>query len=76
VQQDKDMYDALAAPTVSTVLSIAAHDGRKAAVVDIGGAVPNAVKKTGVEEHMRLDRATTALVQEISRRQGVHRGAL
>jgi hypothetical protein len=42
-QQDKDMYDDLSAPTVSTcavftVLTIAAHEGRSAAVVDIGGA--------------------------------------
>jgi hypothetical protein len=43
-QQDKDMYDDLSAPTVSThavftLLSIAAHEARKVAVVDIGGAL-------------------------------------
>ena len=41
-QQDKDLYDDLSAPTVSTssvftILSIAAHENRSAAVVDIGG---------------------------------------
>jgi Reverse transcriptase (RNA-dependent DNA polymerase) len=60
-QQDKDMYDDLSAPTVSTssvftILTIAAHEGRKAAVVDIGGAFLNAEMKTGVSVHMRLDR--------------------
>ena len=51
-QQDKNPYDDLSAPTVSTsavftVLSIAAHEGRRAAVVDIGGAFLNAEMKTG-----------------------------
>ena len=51
-QQDKNLYDDLSAPTVSTsavftVLSIAAHEGRRAAVVDIGGAFLNAEMKTG-----------------------------
>ena len=51
-QQDKNLYDDLSAPTVSTsavftVLSIAAHEGRRAAVVDIGGAFLNAQMKTG-----------------------------
>jgi Reverse transcriptase (RNA-dependent DNA polymerase) len=66
-QQDKDMYDDLSAPTVSTsavftVLSIAAHEGRKASVVDIGGAFLNAEMKTGVPVHMRLDRAMSELM--------------
>jgi Reverse transcriptase (RNA-dependent DNA polymerase) len=66
-QQDKDMYDDLSAPTVSTssvftVLSIAAHEGRKAAVVDIGGAFLNAEMKTGVPVHMRLDRTMSDLL--------------
>jgi Reverse transcriptase (RNA-dependent DNA polymerase) len=41
---------------VFTILAIAAHEGRKAAVVDIGGAFLNAEMKTGVPVHMRLDR--------------------
>jgi hypothetical protein len=46
-QQDKTLYDDLSAPTVSTsavltVLSVAAHEHRKAAVVDIGVAFLNA----------------------------------
>ena len=66
-QQDKDMYDDLSAPTVSTssvftILTIAAHEGRKAAVVDIGGAFLNAEMKTGVPVHMRLDRAMSDLI--------------
>jgi hypothetical protein len=66
-QQDKGMYDDLSAPTVSTssvftVLSIAAHEGRKAAVVDIGGAILNAEMKTGVPVHMRLDRTMSDLL--------------
>jgi Reverse transcriptase (RNA-dependent DNA polymerase) len=66
-QQDKAMYDDLSAPTVSTssvftILSIAAHEGRKAAVVDIGGAFLNAEMKTWVPVHMRLDRAMSDLL--------------
>jgi Reverse transcriptase (RNA-dependent DNA polymerase) len=66
-QQEKDMYDDLSAPTVSTssvftVLSIAAHEGRKAAVVDIGGAFLNAEMKTGVPVPMRLDRTMSDLL--------------
>jgi hypothetical protein len=59
-QQNKNLYDDLSAPTVSTsavfiILSIAAHEGRHAAVVDIGGAFLNA-EITGVDVHMRRDR--------------------
>ena len=66
-QQDKDMFDDLSAPTVSTssvftILSIAAHEGRKAAVVDIGGAFLNAEMNTGVAVHMRLDKAMSELM--------------
>jgi NMD protein affecting ribosome stability and mRNA decay len=66
-QQDKALYDDLSAPTVSTssvftILGIAAHEGRKASVVDIGGAFLNAEMKTGVLVHMRLDRAMSDLL--------------
>jgi Reverse transcriptase (RNA-dependent DNA polymerase) len=66
-QQDKDLYDDLSAPTVSTssvftILSIAAHEARKAAVVYTGGAFLNAEMKTGVAVHMRLDNAMSDLL--------------
>jgi Reverse transcriptase (RNA-dependent DNA polymerase) len=66
-QQDKDLYDDLSAPTVSTssvftILSIAAHEARKAAVVDIVGAFLNAEMKTGVPVHMRLDKSMSDLL--------------
>ena len=70
-QQDKDLYDDLSAPTVSTsavftILSIAAYEGRKAAVVDIGGAFLNAEMKTGVDVHMRLDRTMSELMVKLA----------
>jgi hypothetical protein len=66
-QQDKDIYDDLSAPTVSTssvftILAIAAHEGRKAAVVDIGGVFLNAEMRTGVSVHMRLDRVMSDML--------------
>ena len=69
-QQDKNLYDDLSAPTVSTsavftILSIAAHEGRHAAVVDIGGAFLNAEMKTGVDVHMRLDRTMSELMTRL-----------
>ena len=59
-QQDKELYDDLSSPTVSTcavmtVFSIAAYENRKAVVVDIGGAYLNADMNTGVDVYMRLD---------------------
>ena len=59
-QQNKQLYDDLSSPTVSTcavmtVFSIAAYEGRKAAVVDIGGAYLNADMSTGIDVYMRLD---------------------
>ena len=69
--QDKSLYDDLSAPTVSTcavftLLSIAAREGRKAAVVDIGGAFHNAEMKTGLDVHMRLDRTMSDLMVRLS----------
>jgi hypothetical protein len=81
-QQDKDMYDVLSAPTVSTssgftILSIAAHEGRKTTVVDIGGAFLNAeMKKVSHAVGPNYERppcSAPTFVQEISRRQGMHR---
>ena len=59
-QQDKQLYDDLSSPTVSTcavmtVFSIAAYENRNATVVDIGGAYLNADMSTGVDVYMRLD---------------------
>ena len=64
-QQDKGLYHDLSSPTVATssVLSIAAlaaSEGRKVVAIDIGGAFLNAdMAPTGVEVHMRLNRAMT-----------------
>jgi hypothetical protein len=69
-QQYKNLYDDLSAPTVSTsavyrVLTIAAHEGRHAAVVDSGGAFLNAEMKAGVDVHMRLDRTMSELMTRL-----------
>ena len=66
-QQDKQLYDDLSAPTVSTcsvltVLSISAHEGRFTAVVDIGGAFLNADMDTGITVHMSLDATLSSLL--------------
>jgi hypothetical protein len=66
-QQDKTLYDDLSAPTVSTsavltILSVAAHERRKVAVVDIGGAFLNADMDTGILVHMRLDATMSGLL--------------
>ena len=79
-EQDKNLYDDLSAPTVSTcavftLLSIAAHEGRKAAVVDIGGAFLNAEMKTGVDVHMRLDRTMSDLMVRLSPEYNPYRDA-
>jgi hypothetical protein len=60
-QQNKNLYDDLSSPTVSTsavftIAAICAHERRHAAVVDIGGAFLNASMTTGVPVHMRLDK--------------------
>jgi hypothetical protein len=79
-QQDKDMYCDPSAPTVSTpavftLLSIAAHGGRKAAAVDIGGAFLNTEMKTGVPVHMRLDKAMSDLLILLQPSPDTRRGA-
>lgn len=68
-QQDKDLYDGLSSPTVSTSVvmtffCIAAHEMRSAVVVDIGGAYLNADMNTGVIVHMRLDSAMSKLMMK------------
>lgn len=69
-QQDKGLYDDLSSPTVSTsgvftVMAIAAHEGRHAAVVDIGGAFLNASMTTGIRNYMRLDRTMSEFLVEL-----------
>jgi Reverse transcriptase (RNA-dependent DNA polymerase) len=59
--QDKKLYDNLSSPTVSTssvvaIIAIAAHEKRRAAVVDIGSAFLNATMSGSVAVHMRLDK--------------------
>ena len=68
--QDKTLYDDLSSPTVATstvftVLTIAAHENRATAVVDIGGAYLNADMDTGITVHMSLDKTTSSLMNTI-----------
>ena len=69
-QQDQNLYDDISAPTVSTcsvltMLSIAAHEGRHSAVVDIGGAFLNANMDTGIVVHMSLDNTMSQLLMRL-----------
>jgi dihydroxyacetone kinase DhaKLM complex PTS-EIIA-like component DhaM len=55
--QDKSLYEDLSSPTVSTsavfaIIAIAAHEGRQAAVVDIGSAFLNAEMPKSVPVYM------------------------
>lgn len=72
-QQDKNIYDDLSSPTVSTssvftVMAIAAHEGRKTAVVDVGGAFLNARMSGTIPVHMRLDKTMTDFVIGLDKR--------
>ena len=65
-QQDKDLYDDLSSPTVSTsvvmtVFAIAAYEKRNVSVVDITGAYLNADMNTGVTVYMRLDKTMSSM---------------
>ena len=58
--QNKDLYEDLSSPTVSTsavftIVAIAAHERRNVAVVDVGGAFLNAVMPKSEPVYMRLD---------------------
>ena len=56
----------VATPSVMTIATIAAKEGRHAIVVDIGGAFLNAsLADTGVIVHMRLDKTMTAVLLHI-----------
>ena len=72
-QQDKSIYNDLSSPTVSTssvfdVMAIAAHEGRKTAVVDVGGAFLNARMGGTIPVHMRLDKTMTDFVIGLDKR--------
>ena len=70
-QQDKSLYEDLAAPTaltcyVLTVAAVAAMEHRIVEIIDIGGAFLNAdLAGTGVKVRMRLGRLMTTLLVEI-----------
>ena len=71
-QQDKNLYDDLSSPTVSTsavfaIAAICAVEKRHAAVVDIGGAFLNASMTTGVPVHMRLDKTISDFLIALDR---------
>ena len=65
--QDHHSYENLSSPTAATrhvfsVAAIAAHEGRKCATIDIGGAFLNADIHTGIKVHVRLDAALARLL--------------
>ena len=69
-QQDKDLYENLSSPTVSTssvftMIGVSAHEGRHVAVLDVSGAFLNAEMTLGVPVHMKLDRTMSELIAEI-----------
>ena len=72
-QQNKELYDDLSSPTVSTnaaftMLAVAAHENRHVAVVGIRGAFLNADMTLRVSLHMRLDRIMSDFVTEMDDR--------
>lgn len=75
-QQDKDLYDDISSPTVSTsavmtVFAVAAHENRKGSVMDIGGAFLNATMGK-VIVHMRLDPTMSAMLGELDGMYGAY----
>ena len=68
---DKSLYDNLSSPTVATpsvmtIATIAAKEGRHVIVIDIGGAFLNtSLADTGMIVHMRLDKTMTAVILRI-----------
>ena len=71
-QQDKNLYDDLSSPTVSTsvvmsVFAIAAYERRNVSVVDITGAYLNADMNTGITVYMRLDKTMSSMVCKIDK---------
>ena len=79
-QQDKGLYEDLSSPTVSTcavftLLTVAAHEKRRVAVVDISGAYLNADMTMDVPVHMFLDRTMTDIIISIDPRYGKYTDA-
>lgn len=75
-QQDKDLYDEISSPTVSTsavmtVLAVAAFENRKGSVMDIGGAFLNATMGK-VIVHMRLVPTMSAMLVELDGTYGTY----
>ena len=72
-QQDKELYENLAAPTAAsastfTIAAIAAHEHREIATIDIGGAFLHAkMDKSVATVRMRLDRLLTEMVVELDK---------
>ena len=70
-QQDKTLYEDLAAPTVATahvftIAGLAAKEGRTVVTIDIGGAYLNAdMASSGVTVHMQLDATMTAILVKV-----------
>jgi Reverse transcriptase (RNA-dependent DNA polymerase) len=69
-QQDKDLYENLSSPTVSTssvftMIGVSAHEGRHVAVLDVSGAFLNAEMTLWVPVHMKLDRTMSEFIAEI-----------
>ena len=65
--QDHHSYENLSSPTAATrhvfsVAAIAAHEGRKCATIDLGGAFLNADINTGIKVHVRLDAIVAKLL--------------
>ena len=74
-QQNKNFYDDLSSPTVSTssvftMSAVTAHENRHAAVVDIGEAFLNADMTTGVNVYMRLDKTMSDILSSLDRTYG------
>ena len=71
-QQNKDLYESLSSPTVSTssvftMLGVSAHEGRHVAVLDVSGAFLNAEMTLGVPVHMKLDRTMSEFIVGIDK---------
>ena len=71
-QQNKNLYDNLSSPTVSTssvfsMLSVSAYERRYAAVLDAGGASLNADMTIGVNVYMRLNKTMTDILSSLDK---------
>ena len=67
-QQDKGLHDDLSSPRVATssVLTVAAKEGRRVIPIDIGGAFLNAdMSPTGIDVHIRLDRVMSLMLIQL-----------